>query len=140
MGGSQAYLGSDVGGRKGDDHAGFDDAGLDAAHWHRSDSADLVDVLERQPESLVCGALRWRDSVEGFEEGFAGLGCLVFHFFGPSLKPFHILRLFQHVVAVPSGDGAEDDFLGVVADLLDIGFNFFHDFFVTRLWESMKGI
>ena len=48
-----SYLGGDVGGREGDDHAGFDDAGFDSTHGHRSNSADLVDVLERKPESLV---------------------------------------------------------------------------------------
>ena len=98
--------------------AHFDDTGLDTADRDSADTADLVDVLERETERLV-GRASWRlDGVDGLEQGLAlldaGLGLL-----GPALVPGHVGRLLEHVVAGPSGDGDESDVLGVVADLLD---------------------
>ena len=38
---------------KGDDYAGLDDTGLHTSNGHSSNTADLVDVLERQTKGLV---------------------------------------------------------------------------------------
>ena len=46
-------LGGDGGGGKSDDHTSFYDHDFDLADWHCSDSADFVDVLEREPSLLV---------------------------------------------------------------------------------------
>merc|ERR1719220_2779110 len=62
-------LSGDVGGGKGDDHAGLDDTGLDSADGHCADTADLVDVLEGQPQGLVGGPGRGDDGVKSLEEG-----------------------------------------------------------------------
>ena len=57
------------------------------------------------------------------------------HFLGPSLVPGHVWRWFDHVVAVPSGDGDKGDRLGVVADFLDVVANFGRDFVKSLLAE-----
>jgi len=54
-----------------------------------------------------------------------------FSFFAFSVStdpPGHLLRFLQHVISVPSRDGAEDDFLRVVTDLLDVTLDFLTDF------------
>ena len=100
-------LGGDADGGEGDDHAGLEDAGLNAADGDGADAADLVDVLEGNAEGLVGGALGGHDLVEGLEEGGA-------------LVPGEVGGLLEHVVAVPAGEGDEGDVLGVVADLLEV--------------------
>jgi hypothetical protein len=122
----------DVGGSESDDHTGLDDTGLDTTDWHRSNTRDLVDILERKTERLV-GGTRWRvDGIDGFEEGLAGglarLGLLL-----PSLVPRAVGRGIDHVVTVEAGDGNEGDSLGVVADLLDEVGCLLDDFLVTFL-------
>ena len=110
-------FGGDVGGSKGDDHAGLDGTGLDTADGYSADTADLVHVLERQTERLVRGT-RWRvDGVNGLKKSLArglGLGLLL-----PALVPRAVAGGIDHVVAVEAGDGDEGNGLGVVADLLD---------------------
>ena len=138
-------LSGDVGGGEGDDHAGLDDTGLDTTDGHRSDTANLVDVLEGKTEGLVGGTRGWDDGVESVDEGETG-GGLVLDGLGPTLlllaiavpsgPPGHLLGLLQHVVSVPSGDGAENDFLGVVADLFDVTLDFLTDFQETGLKEE----
>merc|ERR1712234_60286 len=48
-------LSGDVGGGKGDHHAGLDDSGLNTANWHCSNATNLVDVLEGKTKGLVSG-------------------------------------------------------------------------------------
>jgi len=131
------HFGGDVCGREADEHAGFDDARLDSADGHRSDAADLVDVLERQTKGLIGGAAGRNDRVEGFDESETCDIALLFGGLGPALlllaisvaacPPSHLLGLLQHIVAMPSGDGAKDDLLGIVPDLLDVTLDFLTD-------------
>merc|ERR1712000_679033 len=71
----------DVGWGKGDDHTGLDDTSLNTTDRHRSDTRDLVDILEGKTERLVGGTGRWVDGVNGFEQslarGLASLGLLL---------------------------------------------------------------
>ena len=104
---------------KGNDHAGLDNTSLDTADWYSANTADLVDVLERKTESLV-GWAGWRvDGINGLEQSLAGrlgLGLLL-----PTLVPWAVRGVVDHVVTVEAGDGDEGNVLGVVADLLDEG-------------------
>lgn len=111
-------FGSDVGGSEGDDHTGLNGTGFDSTDWHRSNTGDLVDVLERKSEWLV-GWSRWGvDGVDGLKKGLAiglaGLGLLL-----PTLVPWAVGGDVDHVVTVEAGDRNERDSLWVVADLLD---------------------
>jgi hypothetical protein len=47
-------LSGQVDGGEGDDHAGLDDAGLDSAHGDCSDTADLVHILKKRNQGLLC--------------------------------------------------------------------------------------
>ena len=42
------HLSGQLAGSEGDDHAGLQDAGLDTAHRHSADAADLVHILQRR--------------------------------------------------------------------------------------------
>jgi len=117
----------DVDGGEGGEHAGLDDTGLDSADWHRSNTTDLVDILEGKSEWLAGGSRWWDDGVEGFEHGLAGELALL-HFLAPSLVPFHVGGLLNHVVSVPSRDGDESNGLGVESNLLDVVGDFGSDF------------
>ncbi len=81
-------FGGDVGRSKVDDHTGLDDTGLDTTDWYRTDTTDLVNVLEGETEGLVGRSDWWLDGVDSLEEGLSldntGLGLL-----GPSLVPGH---------------------------------------------------
>ncbi len=122
----------DVGWGKGDDHTGLDDTSLNTTDRHRSDTRDLVDILEGKTERLVGGTGRWVDGVNGFEQslarGLASLGLLL-----PTLVPRAVGRDVDHVVAVEPGDGDERNGLGVVADLLDEVGSLLDDFVETFL-------
>merc|ERR1712131_35737 len=141
-------LSGDVGAGEADDHTGLDDTGLDTTDGHCSDTANLVDVLEGKTKRLVGGARGRDDSVEGIDEGETS-GSVVLDGLGPTLlllaiavagrPPGHLLRLLQHVVSVPSRDGAEDNFLGVVSDLLDVALDFLTDFQETGLAVGSRG-
>jgi len=125
-------FGGDSGRSEGDDHTGLDGTGLDSADWDRSDTTNLVDILEWETERLVGGSRRGLDRVDGLEEGLslglARLGLLL-----PSLEPGHVGRLLQHVVSVPAGDGNEGNGLGVESDLLDEVGSLLDDFLVSGL-------
>merc|ERR1712019_252812 len=99
---------------KSDNHTGLDGTSLDSSDRHSSDTADLVNVLERKSEGLADGRLRWVDGVEGLEEGLTSLFAAFLGLFAPTLVPGHVLRLFDHVVTVPARDGDKGDSLGVV--------------------------
>jgi hypothetical protein len=124
-------FGGDTSGSEGNDHAGLDDTGLDTADWYRSNTTNLVDVLEGKTEGLVGGSGWWVDGINGLEEGLAsslGLGLLL-----PSLVPWAVGRNVDHVVTVEARDGDEWDVLGVVADLLDEVGGFLDNFVETIL-------
>lgn len=103
-----------TGGGKVGGHTGLDDTGLDTADGDRSDTTDLVHILEGKTERLVDGALGGLDVVEGLEK----VGALV---------PGHVGGLLDHVVTSPAGDGDELDLLGLEADLGEVGGNLVDD-------------
>lgn len=128
----------DVGRGEGDDHTGLDDTSLNTTDGNRSDTGDLVDILERKTEGLVGGTGGGVDGVDGFEKGLArglaGLGLLV-----PSLVPGAVGGDIDHVVTVEAGDGDERNGLGVVADLLDEVGSLLDDFVVT-IFRPLGGV
>ena len=110
-------FGGDVGRSKGHDHTSLDDTGLNTADGYRANTADLVHVLKGKTKGLV-GGTGWRvDSIDSFQERLAaglGLGLLL-----PTLVPWAVAGVVDHVVAVETRDGDEGDGLWVVANLLD---------------------
>jgi len=117
---------------EGDDHTGLDDASLNTTDGHCSNTADLVDILERETEGLVSGPLWGNDGVESVQEGLAAsLALLPLNV--PSLVPSHVGRWLQHVVSMPSGNGDEWNGGGIVSDLLDESSDFLLDFLETGL-------
>ncbi|KFY69876.1 hypothetical protein V499_09661 [Pseudogymnoascus sp. VKM F-103] len=111
-------FGGDTSGGEGDDHTGLDDTGLDTADWHRANTANLVDILERKAEGLVSWAGRGVDAVNGLEKSLSGLLSLL-GLLLPTLVPWAVGGNINHVVTVETGDGDEGNGLGVVSDLLD---------------------
>ena len=100
-------LGGDVHGGEGEDHAGLEDTGLNTADGDGTNTTDLVDVLKGESQGLVLGSLGGLKGVEGFNHAGASV-------------PLHLVRLLEHVVTSPAGNGDEGDLLGVVADLLEV--------------------
>jgi hypothetical protein len=119
-------------GSEGDDHTGLDDTSLNTTDWHRANTTNLVNILERKTEGLVGRTGRRVDSIDGLKEGLtgglAGLGLLV-----PTLVPWAVAGDVDHVVTVESRDGNEGNSLGVVSDLLDEVGSLLDDFLVTGL-------
>jgi hypothetical protein len=94
------------------------DTGLDTSHRHGSDATDLVHVLKRNTEWLVCWALWGVDMVERLEEE-------------RTFVPCHVGGTVSHVVSNPSRNGDESDFSWFVAQILQVGGDFLLDFVVT---------
>ena len=136
---------------KGNDHASFDNASLDTANGHSSDTTNLVNILKRETEGLVGRTGGRFDGVDGIQKGptldGAGLGIS-----DPALVPRHagvdrLVRLItlvesaknslggllQHIISVPSRDGDEGNGLGVVTNLFDEVGGFLDDFVETLL-------
>ena len=100
-------------------------------------TADLVHVLQGQTQGLVRGARWGQDGVQGVQQALAaGVALLALDI--PALEPHHVPAWFQHVVAVPAGDGHERHGLGVVADLLNVGANLLLDFIEANLELKQK--
>merc|ERR550539_1488313 len=78
-------------GSKSDDHTRLDDTSLDTTNGHCSNTANFVDILERQSQRLV-GRSCWRnDGIQTFQKsGSLGSTFLTGDF--PSLVPGHVLR------------------------------------------------
>ena len=124
----------DTSGGEGDDHTSceelamqscdeaerltLDNTSLNTTDGHRANTANLVDILKRKTEGLVGRTGRRVDSINGLEKGLAGglasLGLLL-----PTLVPWAVGGVVDHVVTVEARDGNESDSLGVVSDLLD---------------------
>jgi len=117
---------------EGDDHTGLNDTGLDTSDWHRANTTNLVNILEGKTEGLVGRTGRWLNGIDGLEEGLArslaGLGLLL-----PTLVPWAVGGVVDHVVTVESGDRNEGNSLGVVSDLLDEVGGLLDDLLETRL-------
>lgn len=103
---------------EGDDHTGLDDTGLNTTDWHRANTANLVDILERKTEWLVSWAGRWVNGINGLEKGLSRLLSLL-GLLLPTLVPWAVAGDLNHVVAVESGDWDEGNRLWVVSNLLD---------------------
>jgi len=136
----------DVRGSERDNHSCFDDTGLDTADRDRTDTTNLVDILERKAKWFV-GRTSWRlDGVYGVEQGLA-FDRTALDILRPALVPWHTIivgkssstywpirkeyelgRFLQHVVTMPAGDGHKCNSLGVVADLFDERRSLLHNF------------
>jgi hypothetical protein len=92
---------------------------LDTADRHRSNTTDLVDILEGKTEGLVERTLGGLDGVDGLEDGLASDLGTTLTLLLPALVPGAVGGGLQHVVTVETRDGDEGNSLGVVADLLD---------------------
>jgi len=101
-------------------HSWFEDTGLDSADWDCSDTRDLVDILEWESEWLVQSSLWGLKFVESLVEGL-------------TLEPFHVVRLLDHVVTVPSGDWDELDFLDLVTNFFEVRGDLSLDLFESSL-------
>ena len=117
---------------EGDDHTSLDDTGLNTTDWHRANTTNLVNILERKTEGLISRTGRWVNGINGLEKGLAGglagLGLLL-----PTLVPWAVGGVVDHVVTVESGDRNEGNSLWVVTNLLDEVGGFLDDFLVTGL-------
>jgi len=133
-------LGGDVGWGESADHTGLDDAGLDSADWHSSDTADLVDVLEWESEWSVGWSLWWDDAVESLEESLTRLLAALLGLLVPTLVPGHVGGWLDHVVSVPAGDWHESDGLWIVTDLLDVVADLLHDLLESGLGVLWLGV
>merc|ERR1712112_488395 len=131
-------LSGEVDGGEGDNHAGLDHSSLNTTNGHCANAANLVNILEGQPEGLVGGPAGWDDRVESLKQSHAvGLALLPLHV--PPLVPAHVGRGLNHVVAVPSGDGDEGHSGGVVAHLLDEPGHLLLDLFEPSLGVGWLG-
>lgn len=122
----------DVGGSEGDNHTRNDGTSLNTTDGNRSNTTDLVDILEGKTEGLVGGTGRGLNGVDGLEEGLTsdltGLGLLL-----PTLVPGAVGGGLKHVVTVETGDRNERNVLRVVSDLLDEVGSLLDNFVVTIL-------
>jgi hypothetical protein len=117
---------------EGDEHTGLDDTGLNTSDWHRANTTNLVNILERETERLVGRTGRWVDGINGLKKSLSGglssLGLLL-----PTLVPWAVGGVVDHVVTVESRDWDEGNSLWVVSDLLDEGRGLLDDFLETGL-------
>jgi hypothetical protein len=128
----------DIGGGKGNNHAGLDDTSLDTTNGHRSDTANLVDVLERETERLVSGASGRLNGVDSLEESLSSHGRTALSFLGPALEPGHVLGRLEHIVTVPSRNGNHGNSLGVVSNLFNEPSNFLANFIESVLGPLVR--
>ena len=99
----------------------------------------LVYILEWETQRLVGGTGWWLDVVEGSQQGLASS----LHLFAgdlaggvPSLEPFHVGGLLQHVVSMPARDWHEGDSIRVESNLLDVAGHLLSDFLETGLQQD----
>lgn len=110
-------------------HPGLDDTGLNTSNRNRADTTDLVDILKGETKRLV-GRTRWGiDGINSLQKSLAG--ALRLRLFLPSLVPWAVGGLVDHVVAIEPRDGDEGNSLGVVANFLDEVGGFLDDLVVT---------
>lgn len=112
-----------------DYHASLDDTSLNTSYGNRANTTNLVHILKRKAKGFLGRTAGGFDGIDGLQESLAsglGLGLLL-----PSLVPWAIFGLLDHVVAVEARDGDERNGLGIVADLLDEAGDFFNDLVIT---------
>jgi len=116
---------------KDNNHTGPDDTSFNTADWHSSNAANLVNILKRKTEWLVSWASRWVNGINCLEKslsGDLGLGLLL-----PTLVPWAVGGVVDHVITIKTRDWDEWNMLWVVADLLDEVGSFLDDFVETSL-------
>jgi hypothetical protein len=117
---------------EGDDHTSLDDTSFNTTDWHRANTTNLVNILEGKTEGLIGRTGRWVDGINGLEKGLSGglasLGLLL-----PTLVPWAVGGVINHVVTVESRDWNEGNSLWVVTDLLDEVGSLLDDFLVASL-------
>merc|ERR1719337_738539 len=96
-------------GSESDDHARLQNTSLNAANRDRSDTLDLVHILEGQTERLVGGTLRGLDRVEHLEKSLAAVGLSTL------FVPGHVCGLLDEIVTFQTGDR---DKLGLLVHVL----------------------
>jgi hypothetical protein len=110
----------------------LDNTSLDTTDGHRANTTNLVDILKRKTEGLVGRTGRRVNGIDSLEKGLArglsSLGLLL-----PTLVPWAVGGVIDHVVTVESRDGDEGNSLGVVSDLLDEVGSLLDDFLETGL-------
>ena len=85
--------------------------------------------MEGKTKRLV-GRTGWGvNSIDGLQKSFAGALCLGFLL--PTLVPWAVGRLVDHVITIEAGNRNERNSLGVVADLLNEIGGFLDDLVVT---------
>lgn len=110
-------------------HAGLDDTSLHTSNGNRTDTTNLVHILEGKTKGLVGWARRGVNGIYSLQKSLAS--GLSLGLFLPTLVPWAIGRLVNHVVAIKTGDGDEGNSLGIVADFLDEVGGFLDDLVVT---------
>jgi len=99
---------------------------------------DLVDILERKAERFVGWTTWWLNSIDGLQEGLAralsGLGFLI-----PTLVPWAVGGVVDHVVTIETGDRNKRNGLRVESDLLDEVGGFLDNFVVTS-FRPLSGV
>ncbi|KAF4524402.1 hypothetical protein B566_EDAN009318 [Ephemera danica] len=107
---------------EGDNHARFHHTSLHTAHGHRSNTTDLVYVLQGETQGLLGRSAGRKDGIKGLNQALAiSIAFLALNL--PSLEPGHLVRGLEHVVSVPAGDGNKSDGGGVVTNLLDLAYS-----------------
>jgi hypothetical protein len=101
-------------------HTWFEDTSFNSTDWYCSNTTDFVNILEWKSEWFVHRSL-WRFKfVEGLVKSFTFI-------------PFHVIRFFDHIITVPSGNWDKLDFFDFVTDFTKIVGNFSFDFFESFL-------
>merc|ERR1712048_799554 len=119
-------------GSEGNNHTGFQSTGFDSADGHCTNTTDLVDILQRQSQRFVVRSGRFHNVAQSLEQSETS-SLTRFSFTSPTLVPRHGGRFFNHVITVPSRNGDNWDFLGVITDLLDVSGDFLLDFLESFL-------
>ena len=110
----------------------LDNTSLNTTDGHRANTTNLVNILKRKTEGLIGRTGRRVNGIDSLEKGLArglaSLGLLL-----PTLVPWAVGGVVNHVVTVESGDRNEGNSLGVVSDLLDETGCLLDDFLETSL-------
>merc|ERR1712048_229601 len=106
-------------GSEGNNHTGFQSTGFDSADGHCTNTTDLVDILQRQSQRFVVRSGRFHNVIQSFKQSETS-SLTRFSFTSPTLVPRHVGGFFNHVITMPSRNGDNWDFLGVITDLLDV--------------------
>ena len=117
---------------------GFDETSLNTSDGNRANTTNLVHILEGKTEGFFNRTLRGFNGIDCLQKSLAsslGLGFGVF--FHPTLVPWAVAGLIDHVVAVEPRDRNERNGHRVEADLLDEAGGFLDDL-VTTLFRPRR--